>query len=334
MTVEIVPFTINLLPAAARLLAERHGRDRAAFPELSARYLDPAATTELVEAAWTRVGADGAAAVRRGELIGYLIGDIVTDAPWERSGWIRLAGCALAAGESLEILPDLYAAVGARWIARGCFTHFAMVSAADPAWVEAWFRLSFGAEQVHSLLLLTEAHSLPAPPPNGVDVRRAGPSDGESLSQLSTIIGSELTREPVWAARLPEIVDGTRRAWADLAEDGEAVVWLALEGDQAVGCQGYSPAAGHVDPLLGLEDSIHLAVAATRVEARRRGIGQALTRQALAAAQAAGQRYCHTDFRSANRAASCFLARQGFRPVAYRLVRRIDSRIAWAQGVE
>jgi hypothetical protein len=52
----------------------------------------------------------------------------------------------------------------------------------------------------------------------------------------------------------------------------------------------------------------------------------------LAQAARAGFRYCETDWRSANLLASRFWPRQGFRPVAYRLARRIDPRIAWANG--
>ena len=334
MAVEIVDFKVEMLAEAARLLAHRHARDRGAYPALPERFQDPAQALELVEAVWKKQGAAGAAAVRRGELIGYLIGDVVTEAPWERSGWVRLAGCALAPGESLEILPDVYAKVGARWVDHGCFAHFAMISTADPAWVEAWFRLSFGVEQVHALLSLTEDPSRQAPTPKGVEIRRAGPGDAEALGRLSTIIGSELVREPVWAARLPESLAQTRAGWAELPADPEAVVWLGFEAGQAVASQGYYPAASSVDPLLAPQDCLHLTVAAALDEARGRGIGQALAREAFAWARKSGQRYCHTDFRSANRSASRFLSRQGFHAVAYRLVRRIDSRIAWARGAE
>ena len=46
----------------------------------------------------------------------------------------------------------------------------------------------------------------------------------------------------------------------------------------------------------------------------------------------AGYRYCITDWRSTNLQASRFWPRFGFRPVGYRLVRRIDGRIAVAGG--
>ena len=51
-----------------------------------------------------------------------------------------------------------------------------------------------------------------------------------------------------------------------------------------------------------------------------------------AQARAAGYDYCETDWRSANRGVARMLPRYGFHPIAYRLVRRVDARIAWAPG--
>lgn len=99
------------------------------------------------------------------------------------------------------------------------------------------------------------------------------------------------------------------------------------------GIQGYwehdSP-----DPLLVPEKAVTVSVLSTQPEARRQGIQAALTRHGLAQARAAGYAWCETDWRSANRAVARMLPRLGFRPIAYRLVRRIDARIAWAAGAD
>ena len=49
-----------------------------------------------VEADWRRERARGAAALDGSGMRGYLIGDMVVDALWGRSAWVRFAGCALA----------------------------------------------------------------------------------------------------------------------------------------------------------------------------------------------------------------------------------------------
>ena len=76
----------------------------------------------------------------------------------------------------------------------------------------------------------------------------------------------------------------------------------------------------------------HMSVAGTREETRREGIGTLLTNHGLAQARAMGYRFCETDWRSANRGVARMLPQHGFRPIAYRLVRRVDARIAWAPG--
>jgi ribosomal protein S18 acetylase RimI-like enzyme len=62
------------------------------------------------------------------------------------------------------------------------------------------------------------------------------------------------------------------------------------------------------------------------------GIGRALTNHGLTYAFEKGYRNCLTDWRSTNLLSSRFWPSQGFRPVAYRLIRRIDPQIAWAKG--
>ncbi len=133
MTVDIIPFTEDMLAEAGTLLAQRHRRDRLSLPELPVRFEDPAVAVAAVQAGLGREHAAGLAAVGGDRLLGYLIGDLVIDAVWGRSAWVRLAGCALAPGQSPELVRDLYAALARDWVTWGCFTHFALVPTADPA---------------------------------------------------------------------------------------------------------------------------------------------------------------------------------------------------------
>ena len=94
----------------------------------------------------------------------------------------------------------------------------------------------------------------------------------------------------------------------------------------------YLPAAPETDNMLVPEQCTFLAVAATREEEQGRGVGRALTAHGLAADHAAGYTHCITDWRVANLLSSRFWPQQGFRPVAYRLSRRLDERIAWSHG--
>jgi ribosomal protein S18 acetylase RimI-like enzyme len=85
------------------------------------------------------------------------------------------------------------------------------------------------------------------------------------------------------------------------------------------------------DDLLDVpERCCFLALAATREEARGRGIGTMLTAHGLREAHAEGYVVSLTDWRITNLQASRLWPRLGFRPFQYRLHRLIDDRIAWA----
>ncbi|HYN87822.1 MAG TPA: GNAT family N-acetyltransferase [Ardenticatenaceae bacterium] len=329
MSFEIAPFTPSMLSDAGTLLAQRHQRHRAARPELPSQFEDPAVARAAVEAVLRRDRAAGVAAVSGSRLLGYLIGDKRFDNVWGRSAWVQLAGCALAPGQDAELVRDLYAALAAPWVDFGVFNHFAMVPADEQALVHMWFALSFGLEKVHALLDLATVEPSPPPPP-GVEIRRAEPRDRPLLEELSDVIWRHQVRAPDWGIQLPEAVADQRAGWGELAGDPDVTVWLAFYQGQVAGSQGYWRAETGADELLVPDQCLYLSVAGTREWARGLGIGRALTRHGLAQARAAGARFCLTDWRSSNLLASRFWPRQGFRPVAYRLARRVDPRIAWA----
>lgn len=311
MVMEIVPFAEALLPAAETLFGD-------GYPSAAVR------------AAWERPNAAGMAALRSGELVAYLLGDPVINEHWGRSAWTRLAGCGVAPGQDPDLLRDLYAALGERWVRAGCFSHFVLARADDAALLRLWFSLSFGIEQVHGLLSLETLPTSRREAPPGLTIRRADEEDRSRMEALSSIIWRHQVRAPVWGIHLPEDDHSRRQSWGDLTTDPEATLWLAfLEGELA-GAQVYFPhPVTPADPTVP-EGCIELSVAATVEAARGRGVGTALTHHALEQARAAGYRYCATDWRSTNLLSSRFWPALGFQPVAYRLVRRVDPRIAWA----
>ena len=64
MSMDIVPFHVGLLPAAAELLARRHVRDRAAMPLLPARFEQPKMALAAVREVWNKPYTSGVAALR------------------------------------------------------------------------------------------------------------------------------------------------------------------------------------------------------------------------------------------------------------------------------
>lgn len=334
MAVQILPFQPGLLADAGTLLAERHRQDRVSFPELPQRFKDPVIAQAAVNAVWNRTHASGVAALDAGRLVGYLIGDMPTERRelWERTAWIRLAGCAIAPDQGVGLAAELYAALASRWVAYGCFAHLVFISVADPNLVQAWFTLSFGIEQVYALLTLQDNHPTAPVESPGLEIRLATPDDREALGGMSQIIRRHLAQAPVWGVSLPEEDEEYRTGHASMVDDPTATVWLAFRQGRAVGFQAYFPAEPTGEDLTVPARCIELSVAGTIASARGQGVGRALTQRGLTHAIENGYLYCLADWRGTSLLAGRFWPRRGFRPVAYRLVRRIDTRIAWANG--
>jgi hypothetical protein len=72
MALEIVPFTADLIADAAALLAARHQRDRAVFPELPAQFENRDAACTAFRWPGSFRSTCGGAALENGRLVGFL----------------------------------------------------------------------------------------------------------------------------------------------------------------------------------------------------------------------------------------------------------------------
>jgi ribosomal protein S18 acetylase RimI-like enzyme len=227
-----------------------------------------------------------------------------------------------------DLYRDLYAALAADLVREGFFYHQAVVPAGDQGALLAWFSLSFGQEQVHALQPVWESEPEPTPPP-GIAIRRATPADLDAILTVAHLIAQHQAASPVFGALLPEQPLGWREGWTEMLADPNAWVYIAERERAILGYQGWEMAAP--GDLLTPLNTAYLHVSATKPESRGLGIGQALTQYGMHEGAQRGLHVAATDWRSTNLLASRFWPRQGFQPVAYRLARRIDERVAWAK---
>lgn len=330
MKTEILPFTSEMIPAAAKLLAERHQQNRRQLPLLPVRFEDPQVAVRAIEGLWKEKRKGGYAAFCNGTMQAYLLGETTTN-PWGRAGYIYLPGYALAGGESPRLLQDLYTVLGNDWVRKGCFDHYAYISALDIDGIAALFDLGFGKERVDALLDLRSLAIQDVEQPAGLTIRKAGPGDNEYLGSLSNTIFRALAQPPNWHPTVPEDWDELREGWSELADDREWTVWLALENDRALGMIGFRPEQEEDTQLLVPPRTVYLSVAATKPEARGRGISTHLTWLGLSQAQKDGYEVCYTNWISPNFLASRFWPRFGFQDAAYRLAKKVNPMIAWAK---
>lgn len=323
-------FTERMIPDASALLAQRHGRNRIELSELPVRFETMTETVKAIQTLQARQSASGFAAMRDGRLIAYLIGETIVQ-PWGRCGYIYLPGYGLAERETPEIFQDLYALLGEEWNQKGCFHHYAYICAADKDIVETWFNLGFGKARVDALLDLRSAKIPEVEMPAGISIRRVVKGDNDYLSSLSHTIWRHQTKAPRWHPMTPEEIMEQPEGWAEIADTESDMAYLAFEGKEAVGSLAFYVYEEKVDDMTIPPHCRYMTAAATKESMRGRGIGTALTWYGLKQIREYGDEYCLTNWQSANLLAARFWPRFGFKPVAFRLARQIDSNIAWAK---
>lgn len=330
MKTEYLPFRSEMIPEAAELLARRHRSDREKLPLLPKRFEEPQVASKAIEALWKEKQKNGFAALRAGKMVAYMLGQSSTN-PWGRSGYVYLPGYALESGESPAVIQDLYALLGEDWVRKGCFNHYLYVSAADEALLGALFDLGFGKERTDALLDFSSIEIPDVEEPQGITIRQAGAGDNAHLGSLSDVIFRALARAPYWHPTVPEDWEELYEGWSELADDKEWTVWLALDGETALGTVGFRPEEETETHMLAAPRTIYLSVAATKPQARGRGISTALSWHGLQQAKKAGYEICYTNWIGPNLLASRFWPRFGFKDVAYRVAKKVNPMIAWAK---
>jgi ribosomal protein S18 acetylase RimI-like enzyme len=317
---ELVPFADEHLHDAGRLLAAGHGRHRKAEPLLPERFEDPVAALGELEQAWRADGTSGAAALRGGRLVGFLLGAPRDTDVWGDNVWVEVAG---QAAEEAEDVRDLYAAAAARWVDERRRRHYALVPAGDAALVDAWFRLGFGQQQAHGVREVPDGTEIRLPP--GVEIRRPREEEIEALLEVDLALPRHQRSSPVFSGRPLPSDQELREEWATTLAAHEEEVLVGYRDGRPLACWSIAPAelSSHFRGLAQPERACYLGFASTVPDARGSGIGIALTDACFARAAEHGYAAMVTDWRVTNLLASRFWPRRGFRTFLLRLYRPI-----------
>jgi ribosomal protein S18 acetylase RimI-like enzyme len=318
---EIRAFEPHHVEGAARLLADRHRRQRLVEPALDPRFEDPATTVAEIEALLAMDGASGAVALDGGLMTGYLLGVRRPEASWGPNAWVEPAGHAVTEAATVR---ELYAIAATRWVDEGRTNHHVLVPAADASLVDAWFTLDFGQQHVHGIREPVPAGWEPSIR-TGLLVRRAERADIPAMAEVDIVLPRHQARSPVFSPMPIPTVDEARAELEADFDDEHYTTFVAVHDGRvvgvAVGCS-VEQSGMHVG-LARPPSAGYLGFAAVLPEARGLGAGRALGETVLAWSRDAGFAWVIVDWRSTNLEASRAWTGLGFRPLFRRLHRTI-----------
>lgn len=313
---EIQRFSEEHLADAATLLGARHAGHRQSEPLLR----DRADFRAEIEALLARAGASGAAALRAGRLVGYLLGAPRDDSVWGPNIWVEAAG---HAAEEAEDARDLYAVAAEEWVEQGRTRHYVLVPASEEALIDAWFRVGFGGQHAHGIREVPVVADIPVPA--GFEIRHPQESEIEALIEVDLALPKHQMKAPVFSSRPLPSREESREEWLDTLAGDEEEVLVGYLNDKPVACWSVTSIerSGEHSGLARPAHAAFLGFAATLPEARGSGIGVALTEACFAWAAEQDYPVMVTDWRETNLLASRFWPRRGFRRMFLRLYRSI-----------
>jgi ribosomal protein S18 acetylase RimI-like enzyme len=320
---------IGYVPAMVDLLVCRQNLESKVFPFLKNSCLNTKHITNLLEKLFINSKVIGIGAFANDELVGYIIGKIKIDNGRGRHIWVPYEGIAIRKDQPSELIRNLYAKVSVLWLEQGCFSHYTLIPLGNQVYYEAFLRLSFFIQQVHGIMNIEDYK--PFENVSDADIRIANKKDSEAMGRMSSIIHSYQNSAPVFEPALPEVVVKIKEGYKRIVEDDAAMIIIAEKDMKELGFQVYESIASN---LMAPDDGIELSIAGIYPSQMRSGVGKKIMNEGSRIVKENGYNNIIIDWRIANLASSTFWPKCGFRPIAYRMVRCIDSNFVWANFIE
>jgi len=331
------PIEQSDIPACGALLAARHLRDSERLPAMNGAFRSPEAAAAAVQAEAVGRRTDAVVAVSDGEVVGFLAGQRMLLPPdfyvslyiEHHSVQIGNLGHAVAAGvDTTDVYRRMYASLAGEWVRGGFFAHAINVPAGDAEVQEAWVSLGFGRKTTAAVRPTGPVETTSA---RALDVHRASAEDINVVAALERTLAKHHAGPPIFWPDLRETDDSFRHHQLELLAEPSSAYFVAYEGGRAMGMQtfvrpGYTPET--VDPA----STVYLYEGVVEPDARGGGLGTGLLAHSMTWAREQGYANCCLHFASDNPSGAPYWLGQGFVPVEHTMVRRIDERIAWADG--
>jgi ribosomal protein S18 acetylase RimI-like enzyme len=218
----------------------------------------------------------------------------------------------------------LYGALAADWAREGWLAHYIQLPARAVAALATWHALGFGLDMG---LALRDTRPLAASRSIAeTQIRRAGAADSHVIWELERELARHEASAPVFMPIVPASEPAARAELNASLADPATLCWLAERAGEPLGSLTCVPPPPHIAPALTPPGTLNIAVCAVVPAARGMGVGTALLEHALSHARAAGYDWLRLTWMTANPLSSRFWSGHGFRPIMYRLVRRVDER--------
>ncbi len=330
--IQFVGFDKKYLPSMAQLLAKRHQVERSYYLFLPEQYEHPKATESLLREKVETPYVNGIVAIRNEEVIGYMLYEFKEDAKKGRHITVDYPSIAISKDAHPRLVRLMYAEAGAEWVANGYFQHIVYVPIGYDRFVYEWLEQGFRFEQKYAMLDIQKYEAKAKEEEKApLTVRQLVEGDTEMLKGMSSWNSIHQASAPSWNPITKESLEDVRTGYAALAKDAEAIVMIGEQEKVPVGFHVYYEADSSIN-MYTPERTVELPAAATNPHYRGQGIGKSMADASHAKLKELGYDFALADWYTPNHLASYFWPKLGYQPFMIRMIRTVDSRIAWAHG--
>ncbi|MHA6259904.1 GNAT family N-acetyltransferase [Sporosarcina sp. CAU 1771] len=330
--IRFVQFEEKYIPQMAVLLAARHAKERQQFSFLPSSYESAEEATKIVTEETQKPYTAGLVTLRDDEVIGYLLYEFKQNATRGRHVSVSYASLVIKDTEHPRLVRLMYAEAGAEWVRNGYFEHVLFVPVGDNPVILELLEQSFRFDQRYAVLPL-ENYIAKSDGTAKVTFRQVEEKDISLLKKMAPWNSIHQASAPAWHPITKESLDKVRKSYAELASDPDVSMWIAEQNGITAAFHVYYPAESG-NSLVTPENAVHLAAASTNTDMRGKGIGKAIADYCFSEVEDQGTKYIMADWHTPNPLASYFWPKRGFQSYMIRMVRKVDPRISWADGVQ